>query len=171
MLHWFNKSEQMKHPKLRSELQPNEKWFFITLILTTNKMSYHISSTEMSRWQKMYSLQEIQAWYPSRSSRDNCRTCLWSCSKEGFKTVSILIANISCEMWIPETIITMWRPRHRRKAKNVFANMCLRSLQLIRRPFFEKMHKTFATVKRKNLPLKSGVFHNCNCWNKCIGLD
>ena len=24
MLHWFNKTEQMKHPKLRAELRPNE---------------------------------------------------------------------------------------------------------------------------------------------------
>ena len=40
MLHWFNKTEQMKHPKLRAELRPNEEWFFITLILTTNKTSY-----------------------------------------------------------------------------------------------------------------------------------
>ena len=117
MLHLFNKSEQMKHPKLRAELRQNENWVFITVILTTNKMFYYINSTEMSRWQKTYSLQEIQAWYLSRLNRDNCRTCLWSCSKEGFKTVSILIANISCEIWIPEINITMWRPRHRRKAK------------------------------------------------------
>ena len=113
----INKSEQMKHPKLRAELRPNENWVFTTLILTTNKMFYYINSTEMLRWQKMYSLQKIQAWYSSRLSRDNCRTCLWSCSKEGFKTVSILIANISCEIWIPEINITMWRPRHRRKTK------------------------------------------------------
>ena len=46
--------------------------------------------------------------------------------------------------------------------KNVFANMCLQFLQLIGRPGFKKMHETFATVK-KNLPLKSGAFHNCNC--------
>ena len=25
MLHWFNKTEQMKHPKLRAELRPNEE--------------------------------------------------------------------------------------------------------------------------------------------------
>ena len=31
--------------------------------------------------------------------------------------------------------------------KNVFANICLRSLQLVGRPGFEKMHKAFATVK------------------------
>ena len=24
LLHWFNKTEQMKHPKLRAELRPNE---------------------------------------------------------------------------------------------------------------------------------------------------
>ena len=37
----------------------------------------------------------------------------------------------------------------RRKLKrNVSANMCLRFLQLISRPGFKKMHKTFATVKK-----------------------
>ena len=33
--------------------------------------------------------------------------------------------------------------------RNVSANMCLRFLQLIRRPGFKKMHKTFATVKKR----------------------
>ena len=42
MLHWFNKTEQMKHSKLRAKLRPNEEWFFITLILTTNKTSYRL---------------------------------------------------------------------------------------------------------------------------------
>ena len=37
----------------------------------------------------------------------------------------------------------------RRKLKrNVPANMCSRFLQLIPRPGFKKMHKTFATVKK-----------------------
>ena len=46
--------------------------------------------------------------------------------------------------------------------KRVCTNVCLRSSQLIGRPGFKKMHKTFATVKRKTLPLNSSAFHNCN---------
>ena len=53
--------------------------------------------------------------------------------------------------------------------RNAFANMCLRSLQLIGRPGFKKMHKTFVTVK-KYLPIKSSAFYNCNCCIKCIGI-
>ena len=38
----------------------------------------------------------------------------------------------------------------RRKLKrNVYANLCLRFLQLIPRPGFKKMHKKFATVKKR----------------------
>ena len=40
--------------------------------------------------------------------------------------------------------------------RNVFANMCLLSLQLIGKPGFKKMHET----QLKNLPLKSSAFHN-----------
>ena len=31
-------------------------------------------------------------------SRNNCTTCLLSCSEEGFKAVIILIADICCEI-------------------------------------------------------------------------
>ena len=40
MLYWFDKIEQMKHPKLRAKLRPSEELFFIAPVLTTNKTSY-----------------------------------------------------------------------------------------------------------------------------------
>ena len=44
-------------------------------------------------------------WSPY--SRNNRRTCLQSCSKEGFNAVKILFANISCETRTPAIITTM----------------------------------------------------------------
>ena len=39
---------------------------------------------------------DSQAW--SSYSHNNHRTCMRSCSKDGFKDVNILITNISCEV-------------------------------------------------------------------------
>ena len=135
----------------------------------------------MSRWQKMYSLQEIR-WVSIEKSRDNRKTCLQSCSKKDFKTVNISIANISYKIWIPVIIATMWRPRHtqcvclglhivvgRKLNRNVSANMCLRFLQLIPRPGLKKCIRCLQQLK-KDSPLKSSAFHNFSCWIKCIGL-
>ena len=59
----------------------------------------HVSSiVQKCQDDTRYSLQETQARPPSRYSHNNRRACLRSCSKEGFKAVSISITNISCEI-------------------------------------------------------------------------
>ena len=72
MLHSFNKTEQMKHPKLRAELRTNEQWFFITLILTTNKTFYRFHrNVKMTK--DVQPMQEIQAVIEIHRNVKKCR--------------------------------------------------------------------------------------------------
>ena len=74
-----------------------------------------------------------KAWSPY--SCNNRRTCLLSCSKEGFKAINISIANIPCEIWISPTITHYVKTKkYMEMLKNVSLNMCLRSLRLLWRP-------------------------------------
>ena len=65
------------------------------------------------------------AWdFANWCSRNNRRTCLRRCSIDDFKAVNTSIANLSCEIWIPAIITTMWRPRYTWKAYKTCLQPC-----------------------------------------------
>ena len=53
----------------------------------------------------------------------NRRSCLRSCSKERLERSTYRL-QISCEIWIPATIITMWRPRYTWKTEMSCLQTC-----------------------------------------------
>ena len=65
----------------------------------------------------------------------------------------------TCDHYNPALQLCEDQGIRRKLKRNVPVNMCLRFLQLIPRPGFKKMHKTFATVKKDSL-LKSSAFQN-----------
>ena len=87
----------------------SEEWFFITMILTTNNTSVLQICQDDSR---CTAYKKLKPGLYQIFSRNNRITYLQSCSKEGFKAVNISVANVSCEIWIPAIITTMWRPRY-----------------------------------------------------------
>ena len=149
----------MKHPKLRAELRSNEEWFFITLILTINKTSYRF-------YRNVKMTKDVK---PTRNSNglhlDKVVTIAeHACDHHVLKRV-LKLSTYQLQVFLVKyeylrSLQLCEDQGMRGKLKNVFANMCLRSLQLIGRSGIKKMHKTFATVKRKNFFLKSSAFHN-----------
>ena len=93
----------------------------------------------------MYSLQEIQAGSPSKKivtiAKHACDHVLKRVLKQSAYRLQIFLVKYeylrSLQLCEDQGI--------RRKLKR---NMCLRFLQLIPRPGFKKMRKTFATVKK-----------------------
>ena len=106
-----------------------------------------------------YDYNKLEPGLPSGCSRNNRRTCLRSCSKEGFKAVSILIANVSCEIWLPAIITTTYKGI-RRKLKNVLAILTTYMEDQALKRYTTRLQQS---KRKKNLPPKSSAFHNCSC--------
>ena len=138
----------MKHPKRRGELRPNEQWFFITLILTTNetfyrfhrnvKMAKDVQSTR--NWAGLHLKKVVTI------AKHACDHVLKWILKQSTSRLQIFLIKYE---YLRSSQLCEDQGIRRKLKRNVSANMCLRFLQLIPRPGFKKMHKTFATVKKR----------------------
>ena len=140
MLHWFNKT--IKPSKWNTPYwEPN--WGRMnngsSLLWSWRQIKRSIDSTEMSRWQKMYSLQEIQAGSPSEKvvtiAKHACDHVLKMVLKQSAYRLEIFLVKYE---YLRSLQLCEDQAIRRKLKRNVSANMCLPFLQLIPRAGLKK---------------------------------